>query len=62
MPVGEPTVDDIADPVISRIRSSVRALDEVSDIPLAEHPDVYAALHTQLQSELAEIDGGMSSD
>lgn len=54
----EPSDEDTSDPVIARIRQSVHALDGLSDRPLAEHADVYAAVHTQLQNELAEIDGG----
>lgn len=61
VPMGEPSLDDAADPVIARIRQSVRAIEDISDRPLAEHADVYAAVHTQLQGELAEIDGGTSS-
>lgn len=61
VPVGEPSSDDTADPVVARIRHSVRAIEDIADRPLAEHADVYAAVHTQLQGELAEIDGGTST-
>lgn len=56
---GAPAGDaaDAADPVIARIRRNLEAVNEIAARPLAEHADVYAALHTQLQGELAEIDG-----
>jgi hypothetical protein len=39
------------------IAEQVGVLDNVSDLPLAEHAEVYQRLHTQLQAALAEIDG-----
>jgi hypothetical protein len=61
VPAGEPSLDDSADPVVARIRHTVRAIEDIADRPLAEHADAYAAVHNQLQGELAEIDGGTSS-
>jgi hypothetical protein len=41
----------------SRVHAGLDALDGLSSRPLAEHAPVYAALHEELQSVLAEIDG-----
>jgi hypothetical protein len=44
-------------PAESRIQAGLDALDGLSSQPLAEHAPVYASLHEELQSVLAEIDG-----
>ena len=41
----------VADP---RVRDAVRRLDELSDLPPAEHVEVYEAVHSSLQESLAE--------
>jgi hypothetical protein len=55
-PVGEhPTaeLESVAagDP---RVRDAVRRLDELSDLPPAEHVEVYESVHRSLQESLAE--------
>ena len=37
-----------------RVRDAVRRLDELSDLPPAEHVEVYEAVHSSLQELLAE--------
>ena len=37
-----------------RVRDAVRRLDAVSDLPPAEHVEVYEAVHSSLQESLAE--------
>jgi len=37
-----------------RVRDAVRRLDELSDLPPAEHVEVYEAVHSSLQESLAE--------
>jgi hypothetical protein len=46
------------DPALERVAASVAALDALADLPLSEQADLYQRVHTQLQGELAEIDGG----
>ena len=41
----------IGDP---RVRDAVRRLDELTDLPPAEHVEVYEAVHSSLQESLAE--------
>lgn len=41
----------------ARIAEQVASLDTVDELPLAEHVEVYRALHLELQAALAEIDG-----
>jgi hypothetical protein len=41
----------VADP---RVRDAVRRLDELSDLPPAEHVEIYEAVHSSLQESLAE--------
>jgi hypothetical protein len=38
----------------SRVRDAVRRLDELSDLPPAEHVEVYESVHSSLQESLAE--------
>jgi hypothetical protein len=51
---------DDADVTASAPRSPVEAaladLDRLSELGLAEHPDVYERVHTQLQRALSAID------
>jgi type III secretory pathway lipoprotein EscJ len=44
-------------PADSRVQAGLDALDGLHSQPLAEHAPVYEALHEELQSVLAEIDG-----
>jgi hypothetical protein len=37
-----------------RVRDAVRRLDEISDLPPAEHVEVYESVHASLQESLAE--------
>jgi hypothetical protein len=46
------------DPALDRVAASVAALDALGDLSLSEQADVYQRVHTGLQGELAEIDGG----
>jgi hypothetical protein len=41
----------VADP---RVRDAVRRLDELTDLPPAEHVEIYEAVHSSLQESLAE--------
>jgi hypothetical protein len=41
----------VADP---RVRDAVRRLNELADLPPAEHVEVYEAVHSSLQESLAE--------
>jgi hypothetical protein len=41
----------VADP---RVRDAVRRLDELSDLPPAEHVEIYESVHSSLQESLAE--------
>ena len=41
----------VADP---RVRDAVHRLDELSELPPAEHIEVYEAVHSSLQESLAE--------
>lgn len=51
--------EQVPPPVLpARLAERVAALDTVGDLPLAEHAEAYQRLHTELQAELAEIDGG----
>jgi hypothetical protein len=45
---GAPPVAD------SRVSDAVRRLDALSDLPPAEHVEVYEAVHSSLQESLAE--------
>lgn len=40
----------------SAVLAAAPELDSLSDLPLAEHPDVYERVHTALQDALADID------
>jgi hypothetical protein len=51
-PAAEP--DDAAPVADPRVRDAVRRLDELSDLPPAEHVEVYEAVHSSLQESLAE--------
>jgi len=61
--------DQAAASVDPRVRDAVRRLDELSDLPPAEHVEVYEAVHSSLQESLAEAsrqadessDGGSAS-
>jgi len=46
----DPATAPDADP---RVRDAVRRLDELSDLPPAEHVEVYEAVHSSLQESLA---------
>jgi hypothetical protein len=64
--VTEPVADDSADEVDSgpverspsvadpRVRDAVRRLNELADLPPADHVEVYEAVHSSLQESLAE--------
>jgi hypothetical protein len=41
----------VADP---RVREAVRRLEELADLPPADHIEVYEAVHSSLQESLAE--------
>ncbi|MDP9092540.1 MAG: hypothetical protein M3N95_06235 [Actinomycetota bacterium] len=45
------------EPALDRVAASVAALDALADRPLSEQADLYQRVHTELQAELAEIDG-----
>lgn len=45
------------EPALARIDEAVRALDDIAQRPLDEHPELYQQVHGRLQAELAEIDG-----
>jgi hypothetical protein len=57
-PPQAPAEQPSGDPALDRVAASVAALDALADLPLSEQADVYQRVHTQLQGELAEIDGG----
>jgi hypothetical protein len=44
-------------PVEQRVRDHVTALDDIEDVPLAEHAKRYGEVHAALQAALVEIDG-----
>ncbi len=52
VPAAEP--DDAASVADPRVRDAVRRLDELSDLPPADHVEVYEAVHSSLQESLAE--------
>ena len=52
LPAAEP--DDAAPVADPRVRDAVRRLDELSDLPPADHVEVYEAVHSSLQESLAE--------
>jgi hypothetical protein len=43
-------------PQSSTVAAAVQELAGLSELPLAEHPDVYQRIHTELQGALADID------
>jgi hypothetical protein len=45
--------DDAAPDADPRVRDAVRRLDDLSDLPPAEHVEVYEAVHSSLQESLA---------
>jgi hypothetical protein len=46
--------DAAASVVDPRVRDAVRRLDELSDLPPAEHVEIYESVHSSLQESLAE--------
>jgi hypothetical protein len=42
--------------VSSPVMAAMRELDTIADRDLAEHPDVYQRIHTELQTALTTID------
>jgi hypothetical protein len=40
----------------SRVAAAVAELDRLPDLELAEHPDLYQRIHTELQGALSAID------
>jgi hypothetical protein len=46
--------DDAASVVDPQVRDAVRRLDELSDLPPAEHVEVYESVHTSLAESLAQ--------
>jgi len=40
----------------SRVEAAVAELDRLPDLELAEHPDLYQRIHTELQGALSAID------
>ena len=40
----------------SRVEAAVAELDRLPDVDLAEHPDLYQRIHTELQGALSAID------
>lgn len=40
----------------SRVAAAVAELDRLPDLELAEHPDLYRHIHTELQGALSAID------
>jgi hypothetical protein len=56
-PAVEPAIEPAIEPAVdgdSRVRDAVRRLDELSDLPPAEHVEVYESVHSDLQEALAE--------
>ena len=61
--------DEAAPAADPRVRDAVRRLDDLSELPPAEHVEVYEAVHSSLQESLAEAsrqadeapDGGSAS-
>jgi hypothetical protein len=52
IPAAEPhQAEPAADP---RVRDAVRRLDGLSDLPPAEHVEIYEAVHSSLQESLAD--------
>jgi hypothetical protein len=45
--------DDAAPVADPRVRDAVRRLDELNDLPPADHVEVYEAVHSSLQESLA---------
>jgi hypothetical protein len=43
-------------PSPSRVEAAVAELDRLPDLDLAEHPDLYQRIHTELQGALSAID------
>jgi hypothetical protein len=54
VPATEPEYDEAAPAADPRVRDAVRRLDELSDLPPADHVEVYEAVHSSLQESLAE--------
>jgi hypothetical protein len=55
--VDEAPVEPAVEPAVdgdSRVRDAVRRLDELSDLPPAEHVEIYESVHSNLQEALAE--------
>jgi hypothetical protein len=52
--VDDTVVDDSAASGDPRVRDAVRRLDELSDLPPAEHVEIYESVHRDLQEALAE--------
>jgi hypothetical protein len=50
-PVRPEVAASVGDP---RVRDAVRRLDTLSDLPPAEHVEVYESVHSSLQESLAE--------
>jgi hypothetical protein len=46
--------DEAAPAADPRVRDAVRRLDDLSELPPAEHVEVYEAVHSSLQESLAE--------
>jgi len=61
--------DEAAPAADPRVRAAVRRLDDLSELPPAEHVELYEAVHSSLQESLAEAsrqadessDGGSAS-
>lgn len=56
-PVASPAAQTPGEPLTSTpVAAAVASLDTVRELPLAQHPDVYQRIHTELQGALADID------
>jgi hypothetical protein len=52
-----PTPEQDSEPVTAHIAAQLAALDQLAELPLAEHAQLYQHLHAELQDALTDIDG-----
>jgi hypothetical protein len=57
VPAGTPAGGEEVPAVVGTLAASAAALDELADLPVAEHVARYDALHGELSDALAAIDG-----
>ncbi len=53
----DPSREQASEPVTARIAKQLATLDQLPELSLAEHPQLYQHLHAELQDALADIDG-----